>query len=134
MVEPKARRSRPRVRITHARASRLHQLLRQLAGGARTRDELREGLAIGLRTFYRELDLLRRCGIRVPQQGGGYQLRMSLAEAEGRLPFPDPQLTFAEMNELSRGKGPAARRLAELLSRVKQTNVARKTPKRVPKP
>ena len=67
-------------------------------------------LAIGLRTFYRELVLLKRCGIKVELTGKTYTLKSSAEEAGGGLPFPDPQLSFAEMAELSRGTGPAARR------------------------
>ena len=51
-------------------------------------------------------------------KGKTYLLRSSAEEAEGALPFPDPQLSFAEMAELCRGTGPAARRLAELLESV----------------
>ncbi len=75
-------------------------------------------LTIGLRTFYRELDLLKKCGIKVKRDGKTYQLRSTMAEAEGRLPFPDPQLSFAEMAELTRHPGEAARRLAEIYQSV----------------
>jgi hypothetical protein len=44
--------------------------------------------------------------------------------AEGLLPFPDPQFTFAEVVELSRCSGAAAQRLAELLARMLQTAAA----------
>ena len=82
------------------------------------RDALLERLEVGLRTFYRELDLLKRCGIKVKREGRAYTLRSTLAEAEGRLPFPDPQLSFAEMAELSRHPGDAARRLDEIYKGV----------------
>ena len=39
-------------------------------------------------------------------------------EALGRLPFPDPQLSFAEMAELAECDCPAGKRLAELLAAV----------------
>jgi predicted DNA-binding transcriptional regulator YafY len=113
-----AGRRRPAVHITLARAARLHRLVTFLAGGPRTREELLGTLAIGLRTFYRELELLRRCGVRVRLQKKAYVLQATAEEAEGRLPFPDPQLSFAEMAELSRGPGEAARRLAGLLASV----------------
>ncbi len=77
-------------------------------------------LKIGLRTFYRELDLLRRCGIKVRHKAKLYHLVTAPAEAQGRLPFPDPQLSFAEMAELARCDCPAGRRLAELLAGVTQ--------------
>ena len=72
------------------------------ASRADLREALLDRLAIGLRTFYRELDLLKRCGIKVRREGKTYGLRSTVAEAEARLPFPDPQLSFAEMAELAR--------------------------------
>lgn len=110
-------------RITLARASRLHRLLRLFNEATRTRAELQAEVGIGLRTFYRELELLRRCGIKVRQSDGLYCLKTSISEAEGHLPFPDPQLTFAEMAELASGQGPAATRLGSLLESVTR-NVA----------
>jgi hypothetical protein len=89
-----------------------------LAEGPRSREELLAALKIGLRTFYRELELLKRCGVRVRLAHKAYELQSTAVEAEGRLPFPDPQLSFAEMAELSRGPGEAAKRLAELLASV----------------
>ncbi len=75
-------------------------------------------LKIGLRTFYRELDLLKRCGIKVRHKEKLYHLSISADEGVGRLPFPDPQLNFAEMTELAQSPGPAGKRLAELLASV----------------
>ena len=111
-------RRRPAVHITLARAARLHRLVMILAEGPRGRDELLRQLGIGLRTFYRELELLKRCGVKVRLTQKRYTLHATAAEAEGRLPFPDPQLSFAEMAELAGGTGPAARRLAALLASV----------------
>ena len=111
-------RRRPSVHITLGRAARLHRLVSSLAAGPRTRDEVLILLAVGLRTFYRELELLKRCGVKVKPAGKTYELRSTAAEAEGRLPFPDPQLSFAEMAELSRYPGEAAQRLAALLASV----------------
>ena len=73
---------------------------------------------MGLRTFYRELELLKRCGVKVRHKDKVYVLLATYEQAEGRLPFPDPQLSFAEMAELSRHPGEAAKRLAEMLDRV----------------
>ena len=53
-----------------------------------------------------------------PPQGQALSLVPTAAEAEGRLPFPDPQLSFAEMAELAQCPGPAGKRLAELLAAV----------------
>lgn len=119
------------VRITLARASRLHRLLAVLAESPRKREDLTALMGVGLRTFYRELELLRRCGIKIRQGQGQYVLRTTLAEAEGRLPFPDPQLSFAEMAEIAAGPGTAASRLAELLRSVtSQTQDRPRSPRR----
>ncbi len=113
-------RRRPVVQITLARAARLHQLVSTLEVGPTARETLLDRLTIGLRTFYRELDLLKRCGIKIGREGKLYRLKSSMAEAEGRLPFPDPQLSFAEMAELTQHPGEAAKRLAEIYKTVVQ--------------
>jgi hypothetical protein len=89
-----------------------------LAGSPRTRPEILSELRIGLRTFYRELDFLKRCGVKIRHKEKLYHLATTAHEAEGRLPFPDPQLSFAEMGELARCDCPAGRRMAELLTSV----------------
>jgi probable HAF family extracellular repeat protein len=75
-------------------------------------------LGIGLRTFYREIELVKRCGIKVQNKDRKFSLLTTAEQAERRLPFTDPHLSFAEMADLSRHPGPASRRLAELLARV----------------
>jgi len=89
-----------------------------LAQGPQSREAMLFSLGIGLRTFYRELELLKKCGVKVRVERKLYALKTTAEEAEGRLPFPDPQLSFAEMAELSRHPGVAAKRLAELLAEV----------------
>lgn len=111
-------RRRPTIQISQGRAARLHRLVTLMADQPAARDDLLRSLSIGLRTFYRELDLLRRCAIRVRRAGKTYLLEASVADAEARLPFPDPQLSFAEMAELARLPGEAARRLAANLKTV----------------
>ena len=106
------------VQITLGRASRLYRLVTMLEAESTAREALLDRLAIGLRTFYRELDLLKKCGIKVRREGKAYVLRSSMSDAEARLPFPDPQLSFAEMAELARLPGDAARRLDEIYKGV----------------
>ena len=118
MKRPATPRRRPVVQITLGRASRLYRLVTILATGPPARDALLDRLAIGLRTYYRELDLLKRCGIKVKRDGKNYHLSSTIPEAEERLPFPDPQLSFAEMAQLAAHPGTAARRLAEILKGV----------------
>lgn len=121
MKRPPSNRRRPSVHITLVRAARLHRLVMLLAEGARSREQVLSALGIGLRTFYRELELLKRCAVKVQFKDKAYTLHGTADQAEGRLPFPDPQLSFAEMAELSRYPGPAAQRLAELLQTVIST-------------
>ncbi len=73
---------------------------------------------MGLRTFYRELELLKKCGVRVRHKQKRYHLLPTGSEALGRLPFPDPQLSFAEMAELAACDCAAGRRLSEMLDAV----------------
>ena len=101
-----------------------------LAERARSRDSILAALEIGLRTFYRELELLNRCGVKIQQKNKLYTLLSTAAEAEGRLPFPDPQLSFAEMEELSKCSGEAGKRLAALLESVVNPPPPRKKPPR----
>jgi hypothetical protein len=111
-------RRRPSVHISLQRAARLHRLVRFLSEGPRARGAILSALRIGLRTFYRELELLKRCGVKVRHKTKLYHLVPTAAEAEGRLPFPDPQLSFAEMAELAQCACAAGKRLADLLSAV----------------
>jgi predicted DNA-binding transcriptional regulator YafY len=113
-------RRRPSVHITLNRAARFHRLVNYLALSPRARSDILAHLKIGLRTFYRELDLLRRCGVKVRHKKKLYHLLTTAGEAEGRLPFPDPQLSFAEMAELAQCDCPAGHRLADLLASVIQ--------------
>ena len=111
-------RRRPAVHITLGRAARLHRLVMLLAEQPLAREQMLAALGIGLRTFYRELELLKRCGVKVHQKQKAYTLHGTAEQAEGRLPFPDPQLSFAEMAELAKHPGPAAQRLSEMLQSV----------------
>ena len=118
MSRSSSSRRRPAVHITLDRASRFHHLVILLAQTPRSRPDLLAELGIGLRTFYRELEFLRRCGVKVRHQKKLYHLMATAEEAEGRLPFPDPQLSFAEMAELARCDCGAGRRMADLLASV----------------
>ena len=111
-------RRRPSVHISLPRAARLHRLVGFLADAPRNRATILKELRVGLRTFYRELELLKRCGVKVRYKTKLYSLVSTAEQAEGRLPFPDPQLSFAEMAELARCDCAAGKRLAELLASV----------------
>jgi hypothetical protein len=130
MTSPSSTRRRPSVHITLQRAARLHRLVWYLAEMPRTRELILSHLNIGLRTFYRELELLKRCGVKLRHRNKQYILLATAEQAEGRLPFPDPQLSFAEMAELANCPCDAGKRLAELLSTViNQPSPAKKRPK-----
>jgi len=118
MTDSPGVRRRPSIHITLARASRLHQLISLLGASPCTRDVVLTELGIGLRTFYRELELLARCGVKVHHKDKRYTLTATVEQAEGRLPFPDPQLSFSEMADLARCDCDSARRLARLLASV----------------
>ncbi len=123
-------RRRPATHITLSRAARLHRLVSILGVQSRTRERILSDLSIGLRTFYRELELLKKVGVKVRLTGKLYELQTSLDEAEGRLPFPDPQLSFAEMAELAKCPCEAGKRLADLLASVVAEPVAPASRKR----
>jgi hypothetical protein len=89
-----------------------------LAEAPRNRPAVVSELQIGVRTFYWELQWLKRCGVQVRQRSKLYVLMATAEEAEGRLPFPDPQLSFAEVAELAGCDCPAGRRLADLFAEV----------------
>jgi hypothetical protein len=118
MTRSSSRQRRPTGQITLQRAARLHRLVRFLAEAPRNRQAVLSELRIGVRTFYRECELLRRCGVKVRQQSRVYSLLTTTEQAEGRLPFPDPQLSFAEMAELAQCDCAAGRRLGALLAEV----------------
>lgn len=111
-------RARSWVHITRRRASRLYALVRLLEERPRGREDLLKQLGVGLRTFYRELDLLRRCGVRVRLKDKLYQLAADGERPGGRLPFPDPQLSFAEIAQLAECDCDAGRRLAAQLAAI----------------
>ena len=67
-------RRRPSLHITLQRAARLHRLVRFLAEAPRDRMAILSELRIGLRTFYREWELLERCGVKVRQRSKLYFL------------------------------------------------------------
>jgi hypothetical protein len=129
MARSTSPRRRPSVNITLNRASRLYLLITLLGDQPRDRDVLLKSLGVGLRTFYRELDLLKRCAIRIDRDGRAYTLKTPKLEAQGRLPFPDPQLTFAEMTQLAQPSTEAGIRLAALLASVIAPPPSKKKPR-----
>ncbi len=105
--------------VTEERFERLYRIVYALADRPLTREQLLKKVNVGLRTFYRELDFLKTCGVPIYLEKRRYVLGTSLEEAEQVLPFYDPRLSFAEVIELAKeANGPAADRLSKLRDKV----------------
>jgi predicted DNA-binding transcriptional regulator YafY len=98
------------------RAARLYRLLQFIRRGPQTRKALTRYLRHDVRSFYRDLDLLRTCGIDLPFRGGRYCLSETVTAAIARLPFPDPVLTLGEAQELAKGRNLAQRKLKQQIT------------------
>lgn len=114
----KARTKTPAARaVTADRAARLYRLLRFLAAGPRTRQQLTRHLKLDVRGFYRDLEFLRASGIELPLINGRYSFEGGATETD-RLPFPDPHLTLGEARQISRGRSPAHRKIQRQIKDV----------------
>lgn len=101
--------------VTLERATRLSRMLKLIAKSARPRDALLTKLKLDVRGFYRDLKTLRDRGILVSADGDTYRLCEDLGEARSKLPCPDPMLSVAELQVLSKGHTEAHRKLRRLL-------------------
>jgi predicted DNA-binding transcriptional regulator YafY len=104
--------------VTPDRAARLYRLLRLLGRGPRTREVLIRRLRLNVRGFYRDLETLHKLGITITLAARGYTLVLELDEALALLPFPDPGLTFAEAEQLAKGRTAAHRKLKQLIAQM----------------
>ncbi|HXG09939.1 MAG TPA: hypothetical protein VNK04_09135 [Gemmataceae bacterium] len=104
--------------VTARRAPRLYRLLKLLGRGPQTRARLTRQLGLDVRSFYRDLNLLRDAGIEVILDEGRYVLQGKTAQAIARLPFPDPHLTLGEAQQLARGRTAAHRKLKEQIKQI----------------
>lgn len=107
-----------RVHVSEARAGRLYKLLKLVAAGTVPRETLLRKLKTGMRTFYRDIDLLRACGVVVQIRGDGYRLKGPLSDALDVLPFPDPELTFGDVESLMRGRTPTHAKIRQLFLKI----------------
>lgn len=98
-------------KISPRRAARLYRLLTTLAEAPRSRPLLIRLGRAGMRTFYRDLNFLEASGIEVRTSKGRYELVPPLEQALGRLPFPQPELSFGDVFVLAKGKGPVPAKL-----------------------
>lgn len=109
---------RSRVHLSEARGGRLYKLLKLVAAATVPREVLLRKLKTGMRTFYRDIDLLRACGVTVLVRGDGYRLKGTLSEALDLLPFPDPELTFGDVETLRKGRTPTHAKIRQLFLRI----------------
>ena len=104
--------------VSAARAARLYKLLTDLGSSPKPRGTLLRRVRAGLRTFYRDLDLLRSWGIEIEMEKRKYVLKTSLTRCLERLPFPDPELSFADALQLSKGRTASHRKLKQLVGKL----------------
>ncbi|GIW81298.1 MAG: hypothetical protein KatS3mg105_3105 [Gemmatales bacterium] len=104
--------------VTAERAARLYRLLTLLASGPQTRTTLIRKLRLDVRGFYRDLGLLRSCGIDLPLIKHRYHLAENIEQASARLPFPDPHLSLGEAIQLAKGRTAVHRKLKEQIARI----------------
>ena len=113
-----ANRLGPDPRVSSRRAARLYRLLLTLSEKPRSRTQLIRMGRAGMRTFYRDLTFLEACKVDVQMSGARYKLVTPLKEALQRLPFPTPELTFADAIELAKGKGTAHKKFKAQLAEL----------------
>jgi hypothetical protein len=104
--------------VSLERATRLYRMLTLLGQGAQSRATLVRRLRLGIRGYYRDLEILRAVGIVVSFSDGKYHLSEELAPAIERLPFPDPNLNLGEARQLARGRSRAHKKIREHLQRI----------------
>jgi hypothetical protein len=115
--------------VTAERAARLCRMLYFLSTGPQTREVLTRHLGRDIRSFYRDLELVRASGIDVPLDDGRYSLAESAETAIARLPFPDPRLTLGEARELAKGRSPAHRKLKQIVDQIVEPPTRRRKSK-----
>ena len=104
--------------VTADRAARLYRLLTILGKGPQSRAGLTRRLRLGIRGFYRDLEVLRTVGIAVELVRRRYLLTEDAAAAIERLPFPDPGLTLGEARQLAKGRSKAHRKLRDQIAQI----------------
>lgn len=106
--------------VTLERAARLYRLLTMLGQGPQTRTAMVRRLRLGVRGYYRDLEVLRAVGIFVTLTDGKYYLNGDLAAALERLPFPDPGFNLGEARQLARGRSGAHKKIREQLAKIEK--------------
>jgi hypothetical protein len=104
--------------VSVERAARLYRLVELLGAGSRSRPLILKKLKIDIRTFYRDLELLRDNHIEVTLQRRKYFLSLAPKSAGSMLPFPDPGLTLGEAQLLAKGRTKVHKKMRELLEQI----------------
>jgi hypothetical protein len=104
--------------VSLERAARLYRMLQYLGTGPKTRAAILQRLRIDIRTFYRDLELLRECDIEIVLERRKYSLDGKGADVLERLPLPDPGLTLGEARILAKGRTPVHAKLKKLVKAV----------------
>jgi predicted DNA-binding transcriptional regulator YafY len=104
--------------VTLERAVRLCRMIRMMSGKGLTRSALLQRLKLDVRGFYRDLETLARIGVVIELKETRYILHGNPAAALQLMPFPDPQLTLGEAQQLSKGRSAAHRKLQLLLRAI----------------
>lgn len=104
--------------VTAERAARLYRLLKLLDDGPQGRDALMRRLRVNMRTFYRDLEMLREVGVQLRLQDRRYHLPASFETAISHLPFPDPVFSLGDAIQLAKGKSAAHQRLKAQIDQI----------------
>jgi predicted DNA-binding transcriptional regulator YafY len=104
--------------LTPGRIARLCRFVQLVGRGPKTRSALVKKLKVDIRGFYRDFQQMREFGVAVEMRNGRYVLRETIAEALGRLPFPDPGLSVQEVLQLAVGGTAAHRKLRGRIARL----------------
>src|SRR5262245_5997549 len=109
----------PTKSVTVERVTRVCRLLELLGEAPKTRAAILQRLRIDVRTFYRDLELLRECEIVVELTKRKYHLLSpDVKVAWSHLPLPDPGLTLGEAQSLSSGRSKVHEKLKHLLKEI----------------
>jgi hypothetical protein len=101
--------------VTTERAARLIRLVTLLGKKKHTRERLTQRLDVGVRDFYRDLEILRKAGVAIAYEGQKYSLVSELGKALHLIPFPITVLTLGEAEQLARGRTHAHRKLKQYI-------------------
>ena len=104
--------------VSLERANRLYRLIQLLDSGPKTRAGILQRLRIDIRTFYRDLEMLRECEIVIVLARRKYSLAERAASLIPRLPFPDPSLTLGEAKLLAKGRSAVHKKLKGILEQI----------------